>query len=91
MFFNAIETVAAVTSSTSATAITTKADPSYVGISIQAIGGDLYYGDSTVTTSNGQKLKQNETVTFATKSPHLIYIIAAGSYDVRVALFKGTR
>lgn len=91
MFFNAIETVSPVTSSTSATAITTKADPSYVGISIQALGGDIYYGDSTVTTSNGQKLKQNETVTFATKSPHLIYIIAAGSYDVRVALFKGTR
>jgi len=91
MFFNAIETVAAVTSSTSATAITTKADPSYVGISIQALGGDIYYGDSNVTTSNGQKLKQNETVTFATKSPHLIYIIAAGSYDVRIALYKGTR
>lgn len=91
MFFNAIETLPAVTTSATATAITTKSDPSYVGISIQALGGDLFYGDSTVTTSTGQKLKQNETVTFATKSPHLIYIIAAGSYDVRVALFKGTR
>ena len=91
MFFNAIETVAAFTSSTTATAITTKTDPSYVGISIQALGGDIYYGDSGVTTSTGQKLKQNETVTFATTSPNLIYVIAAGSYDVRVALFKGTR
>lgn len=91
MFFNAIETLVPVTSSTNAAAITTKSDPSYVGVSIQAIGGDIYYGDANVTTSNGQKLKQNETVTFATKSPHLVYIIASGSYDVRVALYKGTR
>jgi hypothetical protein len=91
MFFNAIETLPAFTTSATATAITTKSDPSYVGVSIQALGGDLYYGDAAVTTSTGQKLKQNETVTFATKSPHLIYVIAAGSYDVRVALFKGTR
>ena len=91
MFFNAIETVDAFTTSATATPITTKADPSYVGISIQALGGDLYYGDANVTTATGQKLKQNETVTFATKSPHLIHVIAAGAYDTRVALFKGTR
>ena len=91
MFFNAIETLPAVTTTTSAAPVTLKTDPSYVGVSIQALGGDLYYGDSGVTVSTGQKLKQNETVTFATKSPHLIHIVAASAYDVRVALFKGTR
>jgi hypothetical protein len=91
MFFNAIETLPAFTTSTSATPITTKADPSYVGVSIQATGGDLYYGDASVTTSTGQKLTHKETVTFATKSPHLIYVIAVSAHDARVALFKGTR
>lgn len=91
MFFNAIETLPAFTATTSAAPITNKADPSYVGVSIQAIGGPIYYGDSSVTASNGQLLAQNQTVTFATKSPHLIHVIAGSSYDVRVALFKGTR
>lgn len=91
MFFNAIETLPAFTTSGTATPITTKTDPSYVGVSIQALGGDIYYGDASVAVLTGQKLKQNETVTFATKSPHLIHVIAASAYDVRVALFKGTR
>lgn len=91
MFFNAIETLPAFTATTSAAAITTKADPSYVGVSIQALGGPIYYGDANVTASNGQLLAKDQTVTFATKSPHLIHVIAASSYDVRVALFKGTR
>lgn len=91
MFFNAVETLDPITSTTSAAQITTKSDPSYVGVSIQAIGGDIYYGDANVTTSNGQRIKQNETVTLATKSPHLVYIIASDEYDVRIALYKGTR
>ena len=61
-------------------------------LTLQNISGtDIYYGDSTVTTSNGQLLKAGATVreerTFANNPFYyygVYYGICAGSADIRV-------
>ncbi|MEB3196817.1 MAG: hypothetical protein VKP62_06395 [Candidatus Sericytochromatia bacterium] len=91
VFFNSPETQAAVTATTTAAAITTKADSAYVGFTIQPLGGDVYLGDAGVTTSTGTKVTDGEVLAIASKYPAAFYVISAGSVGCRVTIYKGTR
>lgn len=91
VFFNAPETQTAVSAGTSAVAITAKADSAYVGFTLQPLGGDVYLGDSGVTTSSGTKVVAGEVIAIATKYPANYFVIAAGTVDCRVTLYKGSR
>jgi len=52
--------------------------------------GTVYWGDSTVTTTNGQPLTAGSTWSLATRSPENFWLVAAsGTVDVRVTFFTG--
>ena len=91
VFFNTPETQSAVTATTTAGAITTKQDAAYVGFTVQPIGGDVYLGDGSVTTTTGTKVADGQILAVASKYPATWYVISAGSVSCRVAIYKGTR
>jgi len=92
MFFNSPQTEAAVSAGTTAAQITTKSDPSFVGFLIQSTDNAFYWGDSTVSSTNGQLASGSQPIIWATKNPANFWVrTASGTADVRVTLFKGFR
>lgn len=87
--FNNIVTLSPVAAvSTGATALLTEtqaATPGLRAVVIQPVGGDIYIGDSGVTTSNGIKITDG-SLTMWPKTRAVIYAISAGSVNTRVML-----
>lgn len=57
-------------------------------IMIQPEGGDIYIGDSSVTTANGLLLKDGETMELKVEAAQEMYAVSAGSITCR--LFEAT-
>lgn len=92
MFFDSPQTEAAVSASTTAAAITSKADPNFVGFWIQSTDNAFYLGDSSVSSTTGQLIQGSQPVIIATKNPAAWYVrTASGNADVRVTLIRGFR
>ncbi|MEK9723066.1 MAG: hypothetical protein VW405_06220 [Rhodospirillaceae bacterium] len=91
MFFDSPQNATAL-SVTTAAAITSLDDPSFVGFTITPTNGKVYYGASGVTTANGQPLESGQSMTIATKTPKNFFVIAdTGTVAVRLTLYRGHR
>lgn len=91
MFFESPQTVTALAVTTTAAAITALADPAFTGFTITPTDGTVYYGDSTVSTTNGQPVSSGQSLTIATKNPAAFWLRAASTIDVRLTLYRGHR
>lgn len=54
------------------------------GIILTPTDGDIYWGNTGVTTSTGQLIAQGNTASIAVNDQVTIYLISAGTVDVRI-------
>lgn len=92
MFFDSPQTLAAVSATTTAAAVSTIQASNVVGLMIQPTDATIYVGSSGVTALTGIKVDAGQSYSIATKTPKDWYVItASGTADVRVCAFRGFR
>ena len=91
MFFESPQTATALAVTTTAAAITALADPAFTGFTLAPTDGTIYYGDSTVSTTNGIPVYSGSVLTIATKNPAAWWVRAASTIDCRLCLYRGHR
>ena len=81
-------TPTAVSVTTTATKLA-DSNPSRKCVSVQPTDGTIYYGPSSVTTSNGLPVASGQTLEDAHEKDSVFGIAAAGTVNVRVSEVEG--